>query len=198
MNKLANSTFYILLLGCIVFTITGCDRNYTPKPTGYLRIDLPENAYVKFDTTFPFSFEYSKFAIIEHDKYSPNEPYWINIVYPKFKGRIHLSYKLVNHNLPQYLEDAHNLVIKHIAKSNGIEQQLITDRQNNIYGLTYNIKGAEAASSYQFWVTDSTKNFLRGALYFSVTPNNDSLEPVIKFIKKDIVHLIKTFRWKKI
>jgi gliding motility-associated lipoprotein GldD len=197
MNKISNSVIIIILFGCIFFTFAGCQHNYTPKPMGYLRIDLPKNAYVKFDTTFPFSFEYSKYAYIEHDKYAPDEPYWINIVYPKFKGRLHLSYKLVNNNLSKYMDDAHNLVIKHIPKSYGIEQQTISDKQNKVYGLVYNIKGSEAASTYQFWITDSTRHFLRGALYFSVTPNNDSLEPVIKYIKTDITHLLKTFRWKK-
>jgi len=63
--------------------------------------------------------------------------------------------------------------------------------------IRYNIKGADAASTYQFYLTDSTSNFLRGALYFDLVPNNDSLSPVIDFLKADIEQMITSFRWKK-
>jgi gliding motility-associated lipoprotein GldD len=58
------------------------------------------------------------------------------------------------------------------------------------------VEGSGAASPLQFFVTDSSKHFLRGALYFTVKPNNDSLQPVIKFIKEDINRFIDTFEWR--
>lgn len=177
--------------------LVACSSNNVPKPSGYIRIDLPEHNYRVLDTTFPYTFEYSTFSHIEKDKFSPDEPYWINIEYPKFKGRIHLSYKQVKNNLPQYLNDAFHMANKHIPKANQIEQRIINKPQNRVFGIIYDIKGSEAASSYQFFATDSTRHFLRGALYFSVVPNNDSLQPVIDHIKKDIDHMISTLRWKK-
>jgi gliding motility-associated lipoprotein GldD len=63
-----------------------------------------------------------------------------------------------------------------------------------VYGILYDIKG-DAASNTQFFLTDSTHNFIRGALYFEVHPNKDSLAPVLEFINKDLVHLIETFEW---
>jgi hypothetical protein len=39
---------------------------------------------------------------------------------------------------------------------------------------------------------------MRGALYFNVVPNIDSLKVVVDFLRKDIVHMIKTFEWKGI
>ncbi|NOZ45910.1 MAG: gliding motility lipoprotein GldD, partial [Chlorobi bacterium] len=66
---------------------------------------------------------------------------------------------------------------------------------DNVYGILYDIKG-NAASSINFFVTDSTQHFLRGALYFNSKPNKDSLAPVVDFIRKDIVHLMETFKWK--
>ena len=44
----------------------------------------------------------------------------------------------------------------------------------------YDLKG-NTASSLQFFVTDSTRNFLRGSLYFNAEPNKDSLAPVMDF-----------------
>jgi gliding motility-associated lipoprotein GldD len=86
--------------------------------------------------------------------------------------------------------------MKHIPKATAIDSKQFIDEKNHIYGLTYTISGTEAASPFQFYLTDSTRNFIRGALYFNTIPNNDSLAPVIDFLKQDIIHMIETFRWK--
>ena len=88
------------------------------------------------------------------------------------------------------------MVMKHIPKASSIENKIYENPEKRIYGLTYTIAGVDAASPYQFYLTDSTKHFIRGALYFNTIPNNDSLAPVIEFLKEDINHLIETFEWK--
>lgn len=173
-----------------------CSSEYSPKPSGYFRIDLPEKQYQPFDTLFPFYFEYPVYARIVHDPQAQNEPYWINVDFPRFHGRIHLSYKVVNGNLAEYLEDSRTLALKHMSKSTGITEQVVNNPEKKVYGLIYNIEGIGAASTCQFYLTDSTRNFVRGALYFSVSPNNDSLAPVISFIEGDINHMVETFHWK--
>ena len=185
--------FTFLLLGML-----SCEQAYTPKPRGYFRIDLPEKQYLSFDTIFPYSFEYPVYSIISNDPHSPEEKYWINLNFPDFKATVHISYKHIDGNLVTYLEDAHTLVTKHIAKADAIYDSLIVDRNRNLFGLAYELQGSGAASPYQFFLTDSSTNFVRGALYFNTVPNNDSLEPVIAFIKKDIVHLFSTFNWKEL
>ncbi len=193
--KLFRITFIFTDLIILVF-LTSCNNDYVPKPRGYFRIDLPKKNYTTLDSIFPYNFEYSVYSKIVHDKYAPKKPYWINIEYPKFKGNLHISYKTINGNLTQYLEDARNLAFKHIPKANEIEEHVILRPKANVYGLIYDIKGTAAASPYQFYLTDSTKNFFRGALYFNIKPNNDSLAPVIDYIEQDINHLIRTFKWK--
>ena len=175
-----------------------CTSDYVPKPRGYFRIDLPGKEYRTFDTTFPYSFEYPVYAAITGDSSSFSQPYWINVVYPAFHAQLHISYLPVHGNLKQYMEDSRTLVNKHIPKANAISQREFSDQENRVFGLVYNIKGSDAASTLQFYLTDSTANFLRGALYFNLAPNNDSLAPVIDFLKADIEHFINTFRWKAI
>ncbi|MFA8299014.1 MAG: gliding motility lipoprotein GldD [Hyphomicrobiales bacterium] len=182
----------------MLFAVTACDNNYTPKPRGYFRINLPEHEYAKFDTNYPFSFEYSKYSVIEPDNEGDAERYWINIVYPNLRSKIHISYKKVDNNLYNYLEDAYQMVNKHMQKASGISDSLFVDKDREVYGITYRIDGIGAASPYQFVLTDSTSNFLRGALYFYVRPNNDSLAPVIDYIEKDIEHMINTLQWKEV
>jgi gliding motility-associated lipoprotein GldD len=175
---------------------TGCNEDYSPKPRGYFRIDFPEKSYVRFDTTYPYTFEYPAYASVIADTRPTSEPYWINIDFPQYRGKIHISYKPVHENLAGYLEDSRTFVVKHIPKADAIDDSLIYRPADRVFGLVYYIEGAQAASPCQFFVTDSSSRFLRGALYFNVPPNNDSLAPVINFIEADIRHMLKTFKWK--
>ena len=189
----AKKIFLLIIMAAFLFA---CDETYSPKPRGYFRIELPQRDYVPFDSTFPYAFEYPSYAVLSPDPFTPEEIYWLNISFPEFKGKIHLSYKKVDGNLVEYLEDSREFVMKHIPKASGIEDSLILDRDKNLYGLVYNIDGMGAASPCQFFITDSTNHFVRAALYFDVVPNNDSLAPVIDLLKKDIEHMLATFRWK--
>ena len=186
-----------ILIVLSLFIIAGCNNDYYPKPKGYFRIDLPDKEYVKFDSAYPYSFEYPVYAKVLPDKNAQAEKYWINISYPQFHGTLYLSYKSIDKNLNKYLEDTRTMVMKHIPKASSIENQLYENKLSGVYGLTYTISGVAAASPYQFYLTDSTNHFVRGALYFSTVPNNDSLAPVITFLKDDINRMIETFEWKE-
>lgn len=189
----------ILFAACIIALIAiSCNNNdsYLPKPRGYFRIDLPEKAYTKVDTIERYSFECPEYSQITFDRYSPNEKNWINIEMPQFKGSIHLTHKNVNGNLSEYLEDVHTMVTKHLQKANGVRDSLIYNEEHNVYGLFIEMDGKGVATPMQFYLTDSTRNFVRGALYFNFKPDNDSMQPVINFIREDIDHLINTFEWK--
>ena len=184
-----------LVIACVAFS---CDRqpNPLPKPRGYFRIDLPEKAYVKVDTIEKYSFECPAYAFVTNDRYSPDEKNWVNIEMPLFKGSIHLTHKSVDGNLGEYLEDVHTMVTKHLQKANGVRDSLIFNEEHNVYGLFIEMDGKGVATPMQFYLTDSTRNFVRGALYFNFKPDNDSMQPVINFIREDIDHLINTFEWK--
>lgn len=191
-----NKAILLSLFFPIIFACISCRDDYYPKPRGFFRIDLPEKQYQRFDSTFPYSFEYPIYAVPEKNLAKTDEPFWINISFPQFKGKLHLSYKKIDGNFDTYVEDTRTMVMKHIPKATAIETTFFEDRQSKVYGLTYTIAGVGTASPYQFYVSDSVRHFLRGALYFNVVPNNDSLEPVIDFLKEDINHLIETLEWK--
>jgi len=119
----------------------------------------------------------------------------MNLDFPEFKGTLYLSYKQVNNNLTQFTEDSRNLSMKHITRASGIEELPVFIPTKKIYGTYYSVKGS-AASPLQFYLTDSSKHFIRGALYFYASPQPDSIAPVLDFISRDIDHLIETFNWK--
>ncbi len=125
------------------------------------------------------------------------ESCWFNIEYPQFKAKFHYSYKPINSNLQHFLEESRTLTNKHISKATNIDETLILRDEDRVFGMLYSIEGSQAASPLQLYLTDSTDHFLRGALYFHVSPNNDSLAPVIELLREDVLHLIETFKWQQ-
>lgn len=194
-NKLA----YCLLL--IAGFLSACNSDYTQKPRGYYKITLPQKKYQKFEQPgFPYSFEYPVYGQIVRDslffEQRAENPYWINIDFPQFNGRIHISYKEIGKNkFDSLVNDAYTLSYKqHTYRASAIQPEPFTT-PNGIEGVFFTLKG-NAATSNQFFATDTVRHFLRGALYFSVTPNEDSLAPVNKFLREDLKHLINTLQWK--
>jgi gliding motility-associated lipoprotein GldD len=190
-------SFFILLL-----LFASCrPETYTPKPRGYARVDFPKRAYIKFEEAgFPYSFEIPVYSHVEHDTLflgkKPENPYWINILFPSLGGQIYVSYKEISATQPlsKLLQDSHEMSFTvHSKRADYIDENAF-QLGNRVYGIIYDV-GGNAASSYQFIATDSVKHFLRGALYFDVTPNADSLKPINEFLKKDLEHLLQTLTW---
>ena len=190
-SKLNIVPFFILIL---LFCSCGNDA-YTPKPKAYFRIDLPEKNYHKMEKDCPFTFEVPDYTTLKKDINAPDKPCWFDIDFNEFNASIYISYKPVNNNINTFLEDSRTLAFKHSIKAYDIQQEIINIPEKKVYGLVYNIEG-NAASAYQFHLTDSTNHFIRGSLYFNTIPNQDSIQPVLDFIKEDIEHIYETFEWK--
>ena len=190
------------LIGLVVsvFILIGCKnpKSQIPKPKMYFRIDLPQlHHYKSLETSCPYTFEYPIYAGIDSTSLSKTATNcWKDVVITPANARIHLTYKSVNNNLDTYIEDVHTMAYKHDVKADNIEPLFIENADAKVYGLFYNISG-NAASPYQFFLTDSNQHFIRGAVYINARSNRDSLSPLIEFVNKDLQHLIQTFHWKK-
>lgn len=195
-----NKLMTFLGLGMMVALLAACGgrNDETPKPKAYLRIDLPPHAYTLCDTAaLPFTFEHSSLAQVEWKKNLPRDK-WFTIAYPKYKGYVFMTYKAMNgvRELRAQVDTSYKFVEGHFSYSSGIDENRFVDREHRVSGTTYHLKGQNVASTYQFWVTDSARHFIRGALYIDCTPNNDSLAPVLNYLQDDIDHLIESIRWK--
>ena len=178
----------------IAAMIAGCQKSYTPKPAGYFRIDFPEKKYITYQSECNYSFDCPVYGKVTPYLGHGSEPCWINIEFPAYKGKIHITYKKLHNDLATHAEDIRTLAYKHSIKADDIQEETFSFPERDVYGMIYDIRG-NTASSMSFFVTDSTNNFLSGSLYFSVIPNKDSLAPVIRFFTEDIRHLIETIRW---
>ncbi len=191
-------TNFSLCIISLLLLLSSCANDYTPKPRGYFKIDLPKKAYQTYNSSSPYSFDFPAYAQILSDVAKNAKPYWIDVVYPQFNGRIHISYQSITSKkeFNELIEDARTFAFKHTVKATSIDESVISYPDKKVYGIYYSIDG-NTASSIQFFLTDSTKNYLRGALYFNEQPRLDSIQPVLDFIEKDIKVMIKSFRWKK-
>lgn len=196
MNTRGKVLLFVCLLSVVFFS--GCERDYFPKPLGYNRLILPEPAYHSLPDTLPYIFEYSKHGKLLPDTSRISERYWIEIFYPGINANIHITYKKLQNNdqlLKEFMNDAYTLTAKHQIKAYAIDEVIVTT-PSGITAMVAELDG-EVPSQMQFTITDSTQNFLRGALYFNSKVNNDSLRPAIEYMKKDIMHMINTFNWNK-
>jgi gliding motility-associated lipoprotein GldD len=205
--------------GLMFLLVVSCNSPYTPKPRSYYRIDMPEHAYQLFNEPgYPYSFEYPLYAKITKDSTlfddNPDNPYWINIDFPRFNGRIYISYKsvggtsvyklktdqgykdsMVRNSFEGLREEAFKMTYKHTPKASSINDSLFVTG-NGVSGVYFAV-GGNAATSNQFFLTDTVRHFLRGALYFDASPNADSLKPVNDFLQQDLRYLINSFSWRK-
>lgn len=180
----------LLLSGC------GSAPDYTPKPKGYNRIDLPPHAYRPLAPGHPYRFEYSKYARILRDSSYLAQPHWINVNYPQLHANVQITYTNIQGNpklFNKMLEDARKLTGKHQIKATAIEENTLKTPDGKQVAI-FELSG-DVPSQFQFYTTDSTKHFFRGALYFRTAVANDSLQPVIEYVKEDIVHLVNTLKY---
>lgn len=167
------------------------DYDYYPKPRGFMRLDFPERQYSYYNSDdCPFQFEIPDYFKVV-DKNQCNK----DIFMERFNATLFLTYIPIDTNLMMNIEYSRKLVYDHSIKADAIEEKRVINKDHKAYGLLYNITG-NAASPYQFYITDSTNHFLRGALYFNVKPNYDSIRTSLEYIVEDVDHILETIEWK--
>ncbi|MFM9075083.1 MAG: gliding motility lipoprotein GldD [Bacteroidota bacterium] len=176
--------------------LNSCERDYQPKPRGYNRLVLPDPVYRVSPDSLPYQFSYSTHATLLDDTSWISEPYWVEVYYPALKANIHLTYKRIRKadDLKEYINDAYVLTSKHQIKASAIDEVVITTPSGK-KAVIAEVSG-EVPSQFQFTITDSTRHFLRGAVYFFTKVTHDSLAPAIDYVKRDALHLINSLQWK--
>jgi gliding motility-associated lipoprotein GldD len=186
------------MVAAIALLSTACQREHQPKPLGYNRLVLPAHDYLQLPDSFPYTFEYSKHAKLLKDTSRISERFWVEIYYPQLKSNIHITYKPIKNDkiLREYLDDSYTLTAKHQIKAYAINE-VISKTPSGKTAVIAELEG-DVPSQFQFTITDSSKNFVRGALYFNTQVANDSLAPAIEFMKRDMMQIINTLEWKSI
>jgi len=195
---MSRSNRLYLIFFSIVFIAACQQKDYYPKPKGYNRILLPKHSYTNMTDSLPYQFEISEQSKLLKDTSWNTQDYWTILDYPAYEAMVEFTYYPINNDrkfLKSIITDAYTLTSKHQIKASAIEEIVIKTPSGKTASIS-ELEG-EVPRQVQFFVTDSTDHFLRGALYFKTSTKNDSLAPVIDYIKQDILHLINTLKWKE-
>ena len=192
--KYRNFLFFIF-----IFSLTACVQRQemsVPKPTGYFRLATPEVAYQHWDSILPFTFDYSKNATLNFHK-KENNHYSIDIYYPSLSATLNMVFFPVNNNLHKLMWHEEELVMFHVDRMmiDDILFSTVNDTKARIFGKLYELEGKYAATPFKFWLTDSAHYFVKGELYFDFAPNNDSLAPIINYLKNDALFMVESWQW---
>jgi gliding motility-associated lipoprotein GldD len=164
-----------------------------PRPKGWPRIDLPEHAYQKFENDVcPFTFEYPQIGVIEKQK---SDSCWMDLYFKQFECRWHVTYRYVpgsGKTVVDHFEEYRKLVFKHIQKVQQIKENPLQGPNGS--GVMYELFGTVGVPAQVFY-SDSV-HLVMASFYFDTAVRNDSLAPVIDFMKVDLKHLAESIVWK--
>ncbi len=181
---------HLFFVAITILIVVSCKDDALPKPSSQLRLEYPIAEYASFENHCPFTFAMNNNAIIKEDQLCGFE-----INYPKMKATIYLTYKTVNGDIDKLLRDAQKLTYEHVIKADDIIEQPFANKSKKVYGMFYQVNG-NAATNAQFYLTDSTKHFVTGSVYFYAKPNFDSIMPAANYVKNDMQTLMETLKWK--
>ncbi|MCO5253154.1 MAG: gliding motility lipoprotein GldD [Bacteroidia bacterium] len=199
MKDYIKPSFIALFVLSGMFFLTSCETALSPRPKGYPRIYFPEKVYDVFDSAqCGYTFSKPVYAKMQTDPaYTENQPCWYNLNFIPFDATLHISYH--EYQTPEeydsLYEDTHKLVYKHIIRADDIEEIEIGSKSDSLSGLIFQLRG-NTATNLNFFLTDNSHRYFRGALYFNSKTEPDSIAPVYQFIQDDIYHIITTFKWK--
>lgn len=180
---------YKLSLLVLALAFASCKEEVVPKPSSFLRLEYPAPQYVNYDADCSIRFKTNNLSVVKENDCS------FEINYPRMKATIYLTHKPVVNNIDNLLRDAQKLTYEHVIKADDILEQPFINKKKRVYGMFYEV-GGNAATNAQFYLTDSTKNFLTGSVYFYAKPNFDSILPAAEYLKEDMRRIMETLEWK--
>ena len=195
-SHLTPHTLYLLALICLFVSCVKKQEVPIPKPKGYFRLTTPEVAYQRWDSIFPFSFNYSKHATLSFQR-KENNIYWIDIHYPLLSATFKMTYYPVTNNLHRLMWNEEEQVMFHVERmmTDDIQFSTVNDPVARVFGRLYELEGKNVATPFKFWLTDSAHYFVKGTLYFDFAPNNDSLAPIINYLRNDALMMVESWEW---
>ncbi len=189
----------LVLMLVVLFFVTSCgDELLIPKPPTYLRSELPAHNYTHYSSGCGYHFDISKEYEVRDVAAPQGQTEFTchkDIDLGVLNGTIHFSYINMQEPLSKYVNFANDKVEEHKLKATAINDSNIIRTDARVFGTIFELQG-DVASPFQFYLTDSSKTFVSGVVYFNSRPNYDSLRPSLNYLKTDLLRMINTFEWK--
>lgn len=182
------------LLFLAMMLLSGCAEDPVPKQKGFHRIEFPQRIYSTYAKSgCPYTFEYPKLGNIS---YNDPDPCWMDIYFKPFDCNWHFTYRPLKGSREQRskeFEEYRKLIYKHTVKATQIrESQLETPR---LRGTLFEVYGNVPTSAQLFLTDTANRHVLEVSFYFFTAVKNDSLAPVIQYMKEDLLHLAESVEW---
>jgi len=174
----------------VICLIVGCNTPM-PKPNGMLALDYPTPIYQPVLSDCPFSFDFNSLSSIDVQSNC-----FFSMSYPMMKAKVYMSYFSLNqHQIEDLYRDFNTRLFEHTKQESRVQESSYENANQEIYGRFFEIT-SDAPSNLHYLVTDQKNHFMSGVLFFSATPNYDSLYPAIHYIKNDLRHLTESLVWR--
>lgn len=181
---------FCLLVASIM--ICDCAGNKSAKNANSNHSDLPLAEYSLTPDSFPFRFYVSDQADFSARKTTDGE-YFCDVDYPSLKAHLYCTWHSINPSrFPLMAEEGHKMAYQHLLVATAIKENLYANDSLKVYGILYDIEG-NAATPLQVVLTDSVSYFFNASLYFNVTPNADSIAPILEYVRKDVRRMMETY-----
>ncbi len=185
--------FYTLV---VIAALSSCgEEQLTPKPPTYLRLELPEASYKTYKDDCGYSFKLNNNYSVEM---APVQDKGFNchrrIQLGDLNGTVFFRFMKMEKPVAFYINNSIDEVEVHQVKATNIKDKKIVRTQDRVFGTIFELHG-DVATPFQFYLTDSTDQFVYAEVLFNCRPNYDSLKPSLEYLKKDLDTLLSTFQW---
>lgn len=187
----------------LCFFVSSCSNSPNPRPLPrmYPRVVFPERNEVVFSKDIcNMTFKYPDyFNYVQDTSFfdsRPIHPCWFDMNALSLNASIHFSYYPISDRsaYDKLINDVYKMVGEHNIMATFRSEKPIMNEKENAFGLAFEIEG-EVASPLQFFLTDSTRNFVRASLYFNAKVDPDSTKIIYDYIKQDIDLMIRSWEW---
>ncbi len=184
--------FFSLSAG-ICLILFSCKSEPYPRPRSFPRIDLPKHAYETWTSeSCPFTFESPTGVRLLKQR---EDSCVVDFYFSSFNYFWHFTYRNLleskrarNAHEEEYLK----LVMKHAQKMEFLDEIPITGPGG--WGTLYELKG-DVGAPYQLIFGDSV-HLLMTSFYFQEALDQDSLQPLVDYVKEDLLHMVATLHWR--
>lgn len=187
---------YLIAILTLSTLLVGCEEtNFIPKPPTYLRLELPEHTYQVHEDECNYTFEISDLYKIEAAPEQEGMKCHKRIDLGPLNGTAYVRYWSMEEPLAFYVNSANDEIDRHKLKADNIIDEHILRPEERVFGTFFELQG-NVATPFQFYLTDSTDQFLYCEVLFNSRPNYDSLKPTLDYLKKDLKQFVNTLKWK--
>lgn len=193
-----DAIYLVIIIITSGLLLTSCKKNEYPREYVYHRIDYPEANYKTTDNdSYPYTFEYPLYSTLSVPETKKPGVFWLDLRFEKFRASLYTTFLGID-NKSGFAEKKlifNSMLIERLSEYSEISETSVENNYQDYIATIYEIKGTPALP-LAFFISDKNKFFYQGYIYFDYVPVTDSISDIIVGMKRDIKHIVESFRSK--